>query len=142
MEKTNIIKKIKENLYILYIIGTIIFILITFLAIKQTVMGKELKKRMDQILSVDQEEQKYIKNIKEELSKYGIKNAGVTMTKMVEAEGNFYYNIKIHHKILNEVEEKEREEILYSLKNIPNEIKNILTEHGILKDVYFIYEII
>jgi len=141
MKNENIIRN-NSRLYIIYVIGTIIFILVMFLSIKQNVMGIEQKKHMDFMLLVDQEELDYVKDIEGELSKYGLINSGVTMTKTIEGEGNFHYNIQIHHRNLNNVSLEEKNAIVYSLKNLSNEIENLLKTEGMAQEVCFLYEII
>lgn len=131
-----------SKVYMIYVMGTIVFILAMFLLVKKNVVGREQSIQMDRMISVDVMEQEYIEEVENELSGFGFINSGVTMTKMMEGTEKFYYHIQIHHKDLDKVSFEERNGILYSLKNLSKDIKNRLKIEGIIEEVYFTYEII
>jgi hypothetical protein len=142
MKRTSALVRGNQKLFIIYIIGTIFIFSCMFLILKQTAMGKEQRRIEELFAMVDSEEQVYVDQVRGELAKQGYANCGVTMTKIVNANGEFFYQVQINHRNLKNIEINMKEEIVNSLNTLPNGVQEVLSGVEDEIQVEFVYEII
>lgn len=87
---------------------TMILLLITTFSVTGTVMSQSRGKNPIDAQHYRTIENQYIACVREQLEEQGYKNAGITMTKIVELDGEREYTVLIHHKRINTLEEAER----------------------------------
>ena len=122
--------ELRKNL--LFTAATIILVLITAFCIAGTVMSKgdmtdrELERYYHQV------EKELLGQTREQLEEMGFKNSGVTLTRVVDAEGNRDYTFTIHHRKIDAMSAKERVELAESLASNFEE-----TAYGLLVDETF-----
>lgn len=109
-------------------------IIITFLIaaisllIKGTVHGMESKDSTRAMESYYRSvEKEYVDSIKECLNHEGFNNAGVMLTKIIDADGNREYTLTInHHRFAKEMSNDEKiQSVLEKVSDIPLDIENI-----------------
>lgn len=142
MKKANTLMKQNQKLFLIYLIGTIVIIFSMFFILKQTAMGKEQKKIEELFAAVDVEEQIYIDQVREELSRHGFYNCGITMTKTATTEGAINYQVLINHRNLKDVELNKKEELINTLKELPNTLEEKILDEESVMYIEFVYEII
>ena len=63
-------------------------------------------------------EEEYIAVLREELLEKGYRNAGITMTKIFYENGSREYTVRLHHKKMCKLGEREREILLDELSQV------------------------
>lgn len=101
------------------IILTILFITITVFCTTQTVFSREA----DSVSAYSEQyfdalEKEYVKTIRGILEDNGYANSGVTMTDIIEDNGEREYTVAIHHKRLDRLSECEKTELLSQLEQV------------------------
>lgn len=103
--------------YRFYII-TIGLIILSFTMMTMTVNATTNRRlqRIDE--NYKQMEETYVRELREELTESGYRNAGITMTKVFYEDGAREYTVKLHHKRMERLDEQEREDLLEHLSQI------------------------
>lgn len=78
-------------------------------------------------------EKEYLTNVKTILEENGYQNSGVTMTKVMEEDGNREYTITIHNSKINMLSEMEQEALLSKFREIGFPISSCFFCHEFLK---------
>lgn len=102
-------RKLVRN--ILFYVMTLALVLTAALLVTFTAHSKE---RMD-----EKEEERYYRGLEREfvsdvgefLNGIGCVNSGVTLTRVVDREGNRAYTVTVHHRKIDRMEQVEREEL-------------------------------
>ena len=94
---------------------TIFLVMVIVFCTKQTVMSKENNERAKQNQYYAVLEDEFLKATKEKLNEQGLRNSGVTMTRVTQADGEREYTVAIHHQKLEKMEAWQKEEILAQL---------------------------
>ena len=97
---------LRKNL--LFAAATIILVLITAFCIAGTVMSKGDMNTAELESYYRQVEKELLGQTREQLEELGFKNSGVTLTKVVDKEGNREYTFKIHHRKIETMSAEER----------------------------------
>lgn len=56
-------------------------------------------------------EQTYVEGVRDKLDGRGFKNAGISLTKVVDEDGAFEYTVSIHHRRIDKMDEYQRTEL-------------------------------
>ena len=96
---------------------TMILLLITTFSVTGTVMSQNRGKDPIDAQHYRMMENQYIACVREQLERQGYKNAGITMTRIMEPDGVREYTVLIHHKRINALEEEERRLLADALGN-------------------------
>lgn len=78
-------------------------------------------------------EQEYIQQIRELLSQKGYDNSGVTMTKVIEENGERDYIVDIHHKRFSKLDETKQNELLNECASISFPVEDCTFFHEFLE---------
>ncbi len=97
---------------------TFLLILLTVFFFGETVESKEKSKLQAESKVYHEMEKEYLKSTRELLEKYGYKNSGVNMTKIIDEKGKRTYTVKIHNSKINALKETEKNELMESLQTI------------------------
>lgn len=100
-----------------FVIITMILLLITTFSVTGTVMSQSRGENPIDAQHYRTIENRYIACVRDRLEEQGYKNAGITMTKIVELDGEREYTVLIHHKRINALEESERLMLAETLGN-------------------------
>lgn len=105
----------KEAAFVLF---TILLVLVLAMFISQTVMSQT-----EGNISMDEKhyqllEQEYVDEIRSYLEEQGYYNSGVTLTRVVEANGSRSYEVVLHHKNIDKLSEEEQAELLQTVEDM------------------------
>ncbi len=100
-----------------FILCTMLLIVVIVLCISSTVKGQNNKRLNKENEYISNIEDKYIDEIKSEMSNMGFEYAGVSLTKTVDNEV-YTYTLQIHHKKLDGLCGEERRDILDKLSRV------------------------
>ena len=103
----------RKNL--LFVAATIILVLITAFCIAGTVMSKGDMTDRELEGYYRQVEKELLGQTREQLEEMGYKNSGITLTRVVDAEGNREYTFTIHHRRIDALSDVERGELAQKL---------------------------
>lgn len=98
-----------------FAIVTMILLLITTFSITGTVMSQNKDKDPIDAKHYRMLENQYIAQVREQLKEQGYTNAGITMTRITEADGTRNYTVLIHHRRINSLDETEKVKLTYEL---------------------------
>ena len=104
---------LRKNL--LFAAATIILVLITAFCIAGTVMSKGDMNNAELESYYRQVEKELVGQTRELLDDLGFKNSGVTLTRVVDGEGNRDYTFKIHHGKIDAMSEGEQAKLANTL---------------------------
>ena len=104
---------------IAFVLSTILLILISAFCIVGTVYSQERDKQKVDPAFYSQMEQDYKANLKEVLEEAYCNNSGITITHVTDEEGNRSYQVVIHHKLIDGMEESSRQNLLDKLSAVP-----------------------
>ena len=98
-----------------FILFTACLILLSAFFISGTVQSQTAGK-----LCVDEKfyqdlEKEYVKEVRAFLSEQGFENSGVTLTRVVDAQGKREYDVTLHHKYLDKLCAEEREALFEAI---------------------------
>ena len=96
---------------VLFVATTIILVLITAFCIAGTVMSKGDMTERELESYYQQVEKELLGRTRDQLEELGFKNSGVTLTRVVDAEGNRDYTFTIHHRKIDAMSAEERVEL-------------------------------
>jgi len=69
-------------------------------------------------------EKAYIEAVRDKLDSEGYRNAGISMTKIINAEGGFDYLLSVHHKRIDKMNNQSRDELTGIITKDEIEIAN------------------
>lgn len=92
---------------IAFYITTIALILMIVLCVGNTVRSEDSAEA--QRIENRAQEQQMLTQMRQYLNENGYRNSGVTLTYVTDAEGHYEYTFTIHHKLIDEMGEEERE---------------------------------
>lgn len=101
-----------------FILATIVLLLITTLSIAGTVYSKEADRYRVDDGCIKEQEQEYLQQVKAVLQNYNCNNSGITMTKIIDENGDREYYVKLHHKKINAMDLAEKAELRRDLENV------------------------
>lgn len=96
---------------------TILLFFITTFSVTGTVMSQSRGRNMVDAKHYRALENDYIASVRQQLAGQGYKNAGVTMTKIIENDGRREYTVMLHHKRINALSEGEQRQLAENLGN-------------------------
>ena len=101
-----------------FILFTVLLVLGLALFISETAMSQS-----DGNISVDEQhfqalEQEYVQEIRVYLEEQGFQNSGVSLTRIVEADGSRSYQVLLHHKGLKKLTASEQEALLEAVEEL------------------------
>ncbi|MBD5465611.1 MAG: hypothetical protein HDR22_07310 [Lachnospiraceae bacterium] len=67
---------------------------------------------------IKEQEKECLRKIKEVLKSYQCNNSGITMTKVIDRDGNRQYRILLHHKNIKDMDLTKKEKLKQDLENI------------------------
>lgn len=106
-EESMMKKTVNKN--ILFYGATAVLIMIITLCCSITVMSKSDITAKEKQAYYLEKEQEVVKETRAFLNEKGFRNSGVSMTRIVNGEGEREYTIMLHHEKFNKLEEGERE---------------------------------
>lgn len=95
----------------------------------QTVQSREQGSQMIEERYYDEWEAQYMAQMKQLLTKQGLTNSGITMTKIKEADGSRLYEVAIHHRRTGRMSTEQREALLTELAAISFPAQQCAFEH-------------
>lgn len=95
-----------------FVTVTVLLVLCMWLFVSETVMSQT-----EGNITVDEEsflelEKDYVAQVKSHLEKEGYRNSGVSLTRVVDGDGNRSYEMVLHHKNIYKLSEAEQEIML------------------------------
>ncbi len=97
---------------------TIGLVILVFTMMTMSVNATESKRLQHIDEYYEQMEDAYVRELREELTDSGYRNAGITMTKVFFEDGKREYTVKLHHKRMERLDEQEKQELLMHLSGI------------------------
>ena len=101
-----------------FYIFTIGLVILTFIMMTMSVNATASKRLQHKDEYYEQMEDSYVRELRQELTDSGYRNAGITMTKVFYEDGAREYTVKLHHKRMERLNEKERQDLLENLAQI------------------------
>lgn len=115
-----------------FFVTTIVLVIVIVFCVAGTVKGKNnAEERVEKhyLASVEKE---YRQEVKEILQKEGYKQSGITMTRVIQENGNIDYTVKIHHKKLGKLSKLQKEELQKELNRIDFAVESVSFCHEFL----------
>ncbi len=101
-----------------FVMVTVFLILSLWLFVSETVMSQtEGNITVDETAFLELEED-YMKQVKSHLEKAGYRNSGVSLTRVVDEDGNRSYEMVLHHKNMYKLSEAEQEIMLEEIEQM------------------------
>lgn len=123
--------KIVKNISFTVIIS-VILVLVAAFCISGTVFSQGRNRRIMEEKYYRDMEQTYLKEVRAFLEEEGYKNSGVTMTKVIEADGSRSYTVTIHHERIDRLPESDKQSLLANCSNISFPIEECTFSHILL----------
>lgn len=101
-----------------WILTTIVLILVTAFSIAGTVISKNDFKAGELEQYYLQKEKQLTEDVRDFLNQKGYRNSGVTVTRVVEANGNREYTVTVHHGDIDRMTEGERTVLAGEMGNL------------------------
>lgn len=92
-----------------FVMITVLLILVTVFCTTGTVMGMEKGKADVDEKYYRQAEKEYVKEVRSFLKEAGYENSGVTLTKLIYADGTREYTLSVHHKRIGKLSLSEQD---------------------------------
>lgn len=103
---------------VLTVMGTILLVLISAFAVSGTVLSQGNNGSREQKAYYKSLEHEHVKSIRGFLEEQGYVDSGVTMNRVIEADGSMSYTVTIHHKRILELEPAQRDELALSCSDL------------------------
>ena len=103
--------------YRFYIMAAIL-VLFIFSMMTMTVNAMEDKRLQHENAYYEEIEDEYVMVLRDTLSNKGYRNAGITMTKIFNADGSRDYTVKLHHRRMDKLTDEERGDLLKDLSEV------------------------
>ncbi len=101
-----------------FVLMTAVLLFVTALSVTKTVYSKDADIYGLNDCRIKEQEQECLLQIRTVLGGYRCKESGVTMTKVIDRDGNRQYRVMIHHKKIKEMDLAEKEELKRDLEKI------------------------
>lgn len=108
----------KNSKNLKWILTTIVLILVTAFSIAGTVISKTDFKTGELEQYYLQKEKQLTEDVRDFLNQKGYRNSGVTVTRVVEANGNREYTVTVHHGDIDRMTEGERTVLAGEMGNL------------------------
>lgn len=108
----------KNSKNLKWILTTIVLILVTAFSIAGTVISKNDFKAGELEQYYLQKEKQLTEDVRDFLNQKGYRNSGVTVTRVVEANGNREYTVTVHHGDIDSMTEGERTVLAGEMGNL------------------------
>lgn len=115
-----------------FIATTIVLILCSAFFITKTVCGQVDEDVIASEKYYRVQEQEYVREIRSYLNEQGFENSGVTLTRIVDEQGNREYQITLHHEYLEKMPAEEREDIFEEIKALAFEVNGCIFQIKLL----------
>lgn len=99
----------------LFIVTTVLLVAISAFCITGTVISQSNIGEQEKENYYREQEKELLCRTKQQLKDLGYTNSGVTLTRVVDAEGNREYTFTIHHGKIDKMSMEEREELAETL---------------------------
>lgn len=113
---------------------TIILVLVTAFCISGTVISQSKGKSAVEEAYYRDWEREYVQKIRGLLANQGYDNCGVTMTRVIETDGNRDYTIEIHHRRISGLKWNQKQALLEACKDISFPVGNCNFCHKFLEE--------
>ena len=98
---------------------TVLFLLTLLIVIASCIIGtinvRANRKQAMTDASYTEFERRYRNDIREYLNGEGFKNAGITLTKVIDTDGKRTYTLEVHHKSFSKLDDDTKAEIINKL---------------------------
>jgi len=111
---------------------TALLIVFIFFCMYQTVKGNEKTGTDEREMFFRAKEAQLLADTRAYLTEEGFYNSGVTLTRVVDGEGNREYTITIHHGRIDRMEEEEREDLRKDLSTLCFQEDHCTFQHDFL----------
>lgn len=108
----------KNSKNLKWILTTIVLILVTAFSIAGTVISKNDFKAGELEQYYLQKEKQLTEDVRDFLNQKGYRNSGVTVTRVVESNGNREYTVTVHHGDIDRMTEGERTVLAGEMGNL------------------------
>lgn len=108
----------KNSKNLKWILTTIVLIWVTAFSIAGTVISKNDFKAGELEQYYLQKEKQLTEDVRDFLNQKGYRNSGVTVTRVVEANGNREYTVTVHHGDIDRMTEGERTVLAGEMGNL------------------------
>lgn len=112
---------------------TTLLVLISVLAVSGTVLSQSSAGSREQKEYYRMLEQEYVKSVQDYLEEQGYVNSGVTMNRMIEADGSMEYTVTIHHRRISALDPAQRDELVSGCREIAFPIAECIINHAFLE---------
>lgn len=97
---------------------TVLLVLAGVLLVSMTALGRDrdvLREQKEYYKAIEQE---YIKDMQIFLADQGYEDSGITMNRVIEADGSLQYVVTIHHRRIEQLDLEGREQLLAKCREI------------------------
>lgn len=112
---------------------TVLLILAGVMLLSVAVLGRDQEALKDQKEYYKVMEQQYIKDMWTFLADQGYEDSGVTMNRVIEADGSLQYVVTIHHRRIEQLDPEGREQLLSKCREIEFPDKECIFYHKFLE---------
>lgn len=118
-----------------FVVTTVLLVVITVFCITETVLSQSNIGESEMENYYREQEKILLRQTKEQLKELGYSNSGVTLTRVVDEEGNREYTFTIHHGKIDKMSEAERVTLAQQLK-----VDTILAENCSFYHEFLMYD--
>ncbi|MBO4808549.1 MAG: hypothetical protein J5537_05855 [Lachnospiraceae bacterium] len=93
-------------------------LIIALSCIAGTINVRATKKQAMTEASYTEFERRYRADVREYLNNAGFKNAGITLTKVIDTDGRRTYTLEVHHKSFSKLDDEAKAEIISKLAEL------------------------
>lgn len=104
-----------------FVILTLLLILVTGFSVVGTVRGQEDTLAIEEEHFYRKQEEILLEDTREALKQLGFSNSGVTLNRVVDAEGDRTYTFTIHHSRIDSMTDSGRRELASRLETLTEE---------------------
>lgn len=97
---------------------TVLLVMIGTLFLSMAVLSQSREAVREQKEYYKALEQEYIKRMRDFLEEQGYTNSGITMNRVIEEDGTLQYTVTIHHRRIEQLDDRRREELLSKCQEI------------------------
>lgn len=101
-----------------FIVTTVFLVLCSAFFVTKTVQGQSNVDMREQEHYYMVLEQEYVSDVRAYLNEQGFTNSGVTLTRVVDAQGTREYQVVLHHKYLEKISDTELQQIFEKVKEL------------------------
>lgn len=119
---------------VIFVMTTVFLILISALCITFTVIGKSNLAQEERDAYYKQKEQQLVKEVRTYLDESGYRNSGVMLTHVSYGDGSREYTITVHHSKINDLDSKERQNLVKQLQSFDFGDESCTFHHEFMKN--------